>query len=116
MLTAEKAKHEIEMLTIEANDPKCKISRYKRIGKLVERLNDVLAYLANNPQEEYIKSEVTRLRALILKITHKDNFELWKVENKADAACDNPQGKYDRIMELAKHRRHLKNAEFILNG
>jgi hypothetical protein len=119
MLTIEKADAELADLREEAKDASLPIKAYCKLRKRAEHLESIRGFLESKPNREYMERECKRLRSIISNI--HEGFEQWCknqvwYNEKMEAIPKERKSEYDRMMEIAKHRRHLKNTLFILNG
>lgn len=115
MLTAEKVRIEIAEIILHNKHRSGDDPDYKRAERRLKLLQPLLAYLETEPSEEYVRKKLERCRALLQKI--EDGYEAWCSNNQTDfLSTQNPKSKYDTMMDTATIRRHIKNAETILNG
>lgn len=91
-----------------------KKSVVNKVSKEIKFYTELLRYLETNPKEEFIASEIKRLKKLIN--AKNAQFENWseKVCSK-DIPIKKRRALFNKENEIGKHRLQLKTLEIIMN-
>lgn len=113
---------EREIAALIANPyPKNEVDEFKeraRSQRRVVQLSWMRDYLKTNPSEDYLKKDCSRIQSRLFAIA--EGYPAWlSQENPNIEVGKEPKEmrtRYDASMDVATLKRHLKNAQLILNG
>lgn len=85
---------------------------YKRHQRVVDKLRELESILLLNPTEEYMREQEAKHQSRLDHIEAR--YEEWKQNNPKDRDNSNARGIFEKTMDIATTRRHLRYARKIL--
>jgi hypothetical protein len=99
---------------LNRNGKNVKKSVVNKTSKEIKLHTELLRYLETEPKEEFIASEIKRLKKVIN--AKNSAFDNWSEKVcSADVPIKKRRALFNKENEILKHRLQLKNLEFLMN-